>query len=211
MRRILNQVWATPIEPLVDQVFSDVRHVRPSDYDVNYEHDAIDLCCTNGAKYVLVPEQQCCESVCLVDVAGDLSDLIDTPILWAECVGNHHIGRSSKDIADHIGSYSFGINCLIDEIKHELSYRRDPRSACGTGSDTWTFVRLRTIKGDVTLRWIGSSNGYYSETPFLLMPTDHYGTDAVVPDWVRRDHVRGYGSCWKYDFDPIYKDRLSNL
>lgn len=37
----------------------------------------------NGSVYKLMHYQQCCESVYIADICGDLSDLVGTPILYA--------------------------------------------------------------------------------------------------------------------------------
>jgi hypothetical protein len=100
---------------------------------LNKTADRMVFICTDGSQYLLYHRPKCCESVVIHDIAGDLNDLIGTPILLAE--------ESSSS-------------------EHPLDY--EPASYMD--SYTWTFYRLQTIKGLVVIRWLGESNGYYSES-----------------------------------------------
>lgn len=82
-------------------------------------------------RYVFAHSQDCCESVYIESIVGDVEDLVNTPILIAE--------ESSGDTpADSTASPS--------------------------ESYTWTFYKFATFKGYVDIRWLGESNGYYSES-----------------------------------------------
>lgn len=96
------------------------------------EHQQVGLCkedallfyCYDGTSYKMYHDQSCCENVYLEDIAGELGDLIGSPLTVAQERSN--------------------INDTED------------------GVEQWTFYELATAKGSVTLRWYGTSNGYYS-------------------------------------------------
>ena len=61
------------------------------------------------------------------------------------------------------------IQDLLDSpilLAEESTSRENPKGTEMEWQDdsfTWTFYKLSTFKGDVTIRWYGESNGYYSE------------------------------------------------
>jgi hypothetical protein len=85
-------------------------------------------------RFVFFHYQDCCESVDINDIVGDLEDLCGEPLLIAEEVS----GETPVD---------------FEEEYHE--------------SVTWTFYKFATRRGYVDVRWLGESNGYYSESVSL--------------------------------------------
>lgn len=53
---------------------------------------------------------------------------------------------------------------LVDLVGEVLLATEESKEDDKTSeSGTWTFYRIQTAKGFVVLRWLGTSNGYYSE------------------------------------------------
>jgi hypothetical protein len=107
-----------------------VRAERKGDEEIVFVTD-------NGEAYKMYHSQDCCETVLIEDIVGELADLVGAPILQAEEASN----SDNPKVYGDPGEYQYS-----DE------------------SHTWTFHKLATIKGGVTIRWYGSSNGYYSES-----------------------------------------------
>jgi len=73
--------------------------------------------------YKLYHSQDCCENVLIEDIEGELSDLVGSPILQAEEV-THRQGENPECVS-------------VPEYQESF---------------TWTFYKLATIKGYVTIR-----------------------------------------------------------
>ena len=87
-----------------------------------------------GRKFTMSHYQDCCECVEIDDVCGDVFDLIGSVVIHAE------------------------------ERTNEGDEEGDERPSEYCESFTWTFYDIQTIKGSVNIKWLGESNGYYSES-----------------------------------------------
>lgn len=101
----------------------------------NVNNEEIIFTTVDGDEFKLYHDQECCERVTVEDICGDLQNLIGSEILQAEEV-THERGTNPE-----------GVKIPEDQ-----------------DSFMWTFYKLATMKGYVTIRWYGESNGYYSES-----------------------------------------------
>lgn len=111
--------------------------------------DRMEIRTADGGFYAFYHSQDCCESVSIEDIVGDVADLIGEPLLEAEeATSNDNPEGVKKDYQD---------------------------------SFTWTFYKLGTRKGRVTIRWYGESNGYYSESvEFVsMLPRQSEGSESA--------------------------------
>jgi len=126
----------TEYKDLIGKTLADIKNV---------DNQELILTCQTGEVYKFFHEQDCCESVEIEDIAGDLNDLIGEPIL------------------------------LCEEAKHENENPLCVAEKEYQDSFTWTFYKISTINGSVTIRWYGESNGYYSESVNFIKVGDDDG------------------------------------
>jgi len=107
------------VDELIGQVAKSV--TNHDDWELIFEM-------TDDRVFKFFHEQECCESVSVEEIHGDLEDLVGQPLVQAEYVTEDATEEGADETA------------------------------------TWTFYKFATNRGSVTVRWYGTSNGYYSES-----------------------------------------------
>jgi len=72
-----------------------------------------------------------------------------------ECCEHVYLEDTSGDLIDLVGT-----PILMAEKVSNKENPKEPEDA-EYGDFEWTFYKLATVKGHVTLRWYGTSNGFY--------------------------------------------------
>lgn len=126
----------------IDKTFTKIERGRSSE-----GNDALTFTTSEGEVYRMTHEQDCCESVGIDSIIGDLDSLIGHVILKAEerIVCNEDPDEVTKENDDFYYDESF----------------------------TWTIYTLATSENSATIKWLGSSNGYYSESVYLIKGKDN--------------------------------------
>ena len=89
---------------------------------IENDEEQIKFICEDGSEFLMYHSQDCCESVTVEDICGDLSDLIGSPIL-----------RATEDTNENENPGGVAVP------KYQDSF-------------TWTFYNIATVKGHVTIR-----------------------------------------------------------
>jgi hypothetical protein len=105
--------------------------------------DEIRFITDSGRKYLMYHNQDCCEWVHIYDIKGDINSLLNNKIIYAsqqilECPHSTDNWPEDVNIPKYLESYA------------------------------WTIYTLKTEKDTVIIRWLGESNGYYSESVDII-------------------------------------------
>jgi hypothetical protein len=95
------------------------------------------------------------EIIRFVDLGGVTYELFHEQ----DCCENVYVEDICGDLSDLVGT-----PILAAEEAESLDHPEGYKPEYEPESFTWTFYKLATIKGSVTIRWLGESNGYYSES-----------------------------------------------
>lgn len=112
------------------------------------------------------------ERIRLVKIHNEVEEII----FETKC-GKHYLMYHEQDCCEstYLDDIYGDLKWLLDSpVLQAEESTNSSESHSEYESCTWTFYKLATMKGYVTLRWVCESNGYYSEEiSFIECPEDH--------------------------------------
>lgn len=100
---------------------------------VQVESDRMEIDTDDGKCFLMYHSRDCCETVKVHDIVGELQALVGAPLTEAR-----------EESSDEWPSD-------VEKTKYTVSF-------------TWTTYFFETETAKVRVRWLGESNGYYSES-----------------------------------------------
>jgi len=122
--------------------------------------DPVEFSTLKGLTFAKI--ERCDDNVLFTTTDGHQFDLYHEQ----DCCEQVTLDDVDGDLQDLIGSEIL----LAEEVSSDLP-AKDPE---WEDSYTWTFYKLATRDASITMRWYGTSNGYYSESADLypLAPSE---------------------------------------
>lgn len=100
------------------------------------------------------------------DITGLEKDSGEVRIFTEE--GNEYLFFHSQDCCESVALEDFELSAVSLDggviISAEEIQGSGPEDHVCYESCTWTFYKVETTKGGLWMRWLGESNGYYSES-----------------------------------------------
>lgn len=117
----------------------------------------------------------------LVEIKAD-----DDSMVFITSTGDSYNMYHDQDCCEHVRIESI-VGDLKDLLGYPLLLAEEVSNANNNDyegehaeSFTWTFYKLATIKGYVDVRWLGESNGYYSESVSLNKGKEYSAEEVLA-------------------------------
>ncbi|WP_345868052.1 DUF7448 domain-containing protein [Shewanella algae] len=93
--------------------------------------------------------------------------------IFTDC-GNQYLFHHDQDCCEYVYLNDFDgdvgdlVGSVIVSAEEVTNSDEDKKPEEHSESFTWTFYKIETNKGGIWMRWLGESNGYYSESVDII-------------------------------------------
>lgn len=115
---------------------------------------------------------------CLSELEGEVISTVEGAEEGWETIITTESGKAIKiyheqDCCEHVEIEDSEVDDIVGGYCHFAGFvkgKTPPQeiSAWTADSQTWSFLKIDTSKGSIWQRWLGESNGYYSESVDIL-------------------------------------------